>query len=81
MKTAYREWIAKRLKDLRIKSDLQQSDLAQRLRMNPSAYRAYEDARAEPSIFTLKRLCEIFGITLDAFMNNSPTNEQTQNFC
>lgn len=77
MKTVYREWIGKRLKLFRDKTDFSQSQLAQKIGMKKRAYGKYEEGEAEPSIYTLKKLCKIFGTTLDDFMKDSPQEPAT----
>ncbi len=56
---------AKRLKTLRIKSELNQTQLAQRLNLKSSAISKYEKGLTQPGIETLITLAQIFGVSLD----------------
>lgn len=54
-----------RLKELRIDSDMSQTELANKLNLKASAISKYEKDITQPSIETLKSLSEIFGVTVD----------------
>ncbi len=57
-----------RIKQLRKKNGLTQSELASRLGVSPSAVGMYEQDRREPDSRILGRLCELFGVTGDYFI-------------
>lgn len=76
MKTEYREWIAGRLKTLRSEAKLKQGAVATLLNMKQGTYGTYEQGTAEPSIFVLKQICEIYHITIDQFMQGSPNPKE-----
>ena len=73
MKNQYRKWIGDRLKDLRKIANIDQEVFATMVGKNRPAYAAYEEGRAEPSILTLKKICDIHNITVDKFLEGCPT--------
>lgn len=74
MKNVYREWVKERLKGLRSQSSKEQADVARAINSKPGTYASYEEARCMPSVFTIKRICVYYGITLDEFMQGAPVN-------
>lgn len=62
---------AQRLKDLRIKSELNQTQLAQKLNLRSSAISKYEKGLTQPGIDTLVLLSQIFKVSLDYLVGNS----------
>lgn len=72
MKTAYREWLGARLKHFRELHKLTTTQVAALLDMNLKTYSHYEEGVSMPSILTLERICAIYKITLDKFMQGSP---------
>lgn len=60
-----------RIKELRISSNLTQSELAVRIGLNQSAIGKYERGELEPSISTLKSLSKIFECSIDYILCNS----------
>ncbi len=80
MKTAYRKWIARKLQELRHKRNFTQFDVAFKLQINESTYRAYEASRAEPSVMIIKEVCKIYKLTLDQFLKDSPEFITTAKF-
>jgi transcriptional regulator with XRE-family HTH domain len=66
-----------RLKDLRIEHGYLQQELASILNMSTSAYGYYEQGRNEPSLETLKKVAETFGVSTDYLLgltNTASTN-------
>lgn len=72
MKNAFREWSKERLKHYRKIHGLKKEQLADLVKKNTKTYSAYEEGRAEPSLLTLKKLCSIFQVSMDEFMNGCP---------
>lgn len=72
MKTEYRAWLAKRLKQIRIKMGWSQNDAAEIAEKKLCTWQAYEEERAETNIRTLKKFCQAAGMTVDAFLEGSP---------
>lgn len=70
MKTQYRKWIAKKLRQLR--GEWTQQFVADQLEIKLRTYQAYEEARAEPGLRLLKKICILFSISLDEFTVDSP---------
>ncbi len=60
-----------RIKRLRKRNGMTQSELAARLGISPSAVGMYEQDRREPDSRILGRLCEIFGVTGDYFIGST----------
>jgi len=54
-----------RLKELRKNSPYTQKDIAGKLGISVSAYQYYESGKNEPNIENLKRLANLFDVTLD----------------
>lgn len=75
MKNTYRKWIGERLRYFR--GSMSQAVLAEKIGKKRAAYDAYEQGRAEPSIFTLKKICDLFNITIDKFLEDCPTDPAT----
>lgn len=72
MKNAFREWNRQRLRHFRQAKDLKKEQVAELVKKNPKTYSAYEEGRSEPSLLTLKKLCSIFQVSMDEFMNGCP---------
>lgn len=66
-----------RIKDLRIKANLKQTDLAQKLSCSPTTISNYEVGIRDIDSETINKLCEIFGCTADYLLGRSelPTPE------
>ncbi len=76
MKTIYRKWIGDRLRHYRAKHKLSQLQLAHDVGLLESTWRAYEEGRAEPSIYTLHKACNVFRVKLDTFLKGSPIDDE-----
>lgn len=55
----------RRLKELRRERRMTQSDLAQILNISTGAISMYEKGLRQPTFETLKRIADIFGVTID----------------
>ena len=42
-----------------------QKDVYLRLQVSPNCYASWEQGRTEPDIASIKKLCEIFGVSAD----------------
>jgi len=49
--------------------------MADRLNIKRKTFYAYLEARAEPSVLTLKKFCLITGISVDDFLSDIPDEE------
>ena len=58
-----------RLKELRIERGLTQKQLAQLIGSAQSAVYYWEADRQEPSISSLKKICEVFDVSADYLLN------------
>ena len=61
-----------RIAALRRAAGWSQAELAQRLRVSPSAVGMYEQGRREPAVDTLVALSELFGVTIDYLVTGKP---------
>ena len=60
-----------RLKQLRISNDLTLKDVASKIDMSLMAYAHYEHGDREPSLETLKKLCDLFDVSADYLIGRS----------
>lgn len=72
MKTAYRIFLADQFRSYRKSKRKTQQQMAELLGLKHRAYQAYEEARAEASVFTIKSFCEIVKVKVDKFLKGSP---------
>lgn len=61
-----------RIAALRRAAGWSQAELAQRLRISPSAVGMYEQGRREPAAQMLAELSELFGVTIDYLVTGKP---------
>ena len=57
--------MAERLKELRIKNNLTQAQVAEKLNISRPAYTYYETGKKQPSIETLKALADLYTTSVD----------------
>lgn len=62
---SYRKALGKRLASLRNERDLSQEGIARKLKIKRSRWGSYEEGRAEPPLFILQKIVNIFNLTLD----------------
>jgi transcriptional regulator with XRE-family HTH domain len=60
-----------RLKELRIKNEMQQNQLAELVNLKPSAISKYENGSTQPGIDMLKKLAAIFSVSVDYLIGES----------
>lgn len=65
---------AKNLKELRKKYDLKQVELAKSTGISKSVLSYYESEKSEPTLSSLIKLSEAFGITIDELVSGDFTN-------
>lgn len=63
--------ISEKIRELRKKSGMTQSELAKKLGISPSAVGMYEQGRREPDNKVLLKLCGIFNTTTDYLLGKS----------
>ena len=63
------------LRSLRNKNNYSQSAVAAYLEISRQMYNKYEKGTAEPSLKNIKKLCELYKVSADVFLNNSQKNE------
>lgn len=54
-------YIGKRIRDMRYKSQLSQSELGKKLNVDARTISSWETDRTEPKMFQIQQLCKIFG--------------------
>lgn len=57
------------LKEIRKNSELTQKEVAVQLNVVESCYANWEQGRTEPNIAMLRKLCNIFNVTIDELIN------------
>ncbi|MDE6691731.1 MAG: helix-turn-helix transcriptional regulator [Clostridia bacterium] len=62
--------------DYRKKLNLTQKDLGEKLNVSPQAVSKWENGQAEPDASTIIKLCEIFRISTDELLGNTPPAEE-----
>ncbi len=67
-----------RLAALRKAAGLNQTQLAQILKISNSTVGMYEQGRREPSLETLTAIADFFGVSIDFLVTGRPTTEQEQ---
>ena len=75
MKNLYREFTGNRMKALRLEKKKKQMEMASLLGIKLKAYQSYEEKRAEPSIFIIKKFCKIIRMKVDKFLEGSPESD------
>lgn len=70
------ENLGKKIADYRKKLNLTQKALGDMLNLSPQAISKWENGQAEPDADTIKKLCEIFKISTDEFLDNLPPAEE-----
>jgi len=68
-------YLASNLRFLRKQKAITQNDLADQLDVQRTMISAYEDARSEPKLTTLQKLCEIFEVGLEELMEYDIENK------
>lgn len=72
MKNEFNEWLKERIKLLLDQHKIHKDKMADYLNMKKKSFYAYLDGRAQPSLTTTQKFCQILGITMDEFMKGSP---------
>lgn len=71
--------LGEKVKELRTQSGLTQKDLADKVSVTAQAVSRWEQDIVEPDIGTLKKLSEIFSISLDLLLSNKPLPSKEPN--
>lgn len=67
-----------RLKFLREKEKMYQSELAEKLNLAPSSISMYERGDRDPDTSTLAKIAQIFNVTTDYLLGISDTNDEVE---
>ncbi len=70
------ENLGQTITDYRKKFNLTQKDLGEKLNVSPQAVSKWENGQAEPDASTIIKLCEIFKISTDELLGNTPPAEE-----
>lgn len=57
--------VCNRIKNLRLKKDITQSELCEEIKVNRITYSGYENCRAEPPMEVLVRIADFYHVSLD----------------
>lgn len=68
-------YFSKKLRELRDKFCMTQSELADKLGVSTSTIGMYEQNRREPNFETLKKICDIFSTQADYLISKDDTND------
>lgn len=63
--TKRKKIIAERLREIRIKSNMKQKDIADKIKMNVVTYSGYENERSFPPIELLIQIADAYNVSLD----------------
>ena len=67
-----------RIAFLRRNAGMSQQELAQRLKISPSAVGMYEQGRREPSVQLLSNMADIFGVSIDFLVTGKASSAREQ---
>ena len=70
------ESLGQTITEYRKKLSLTQKDLGEKLNVSPQAVSKWENGQAEPDASTIKKLCEIFKISTDELLGNTPPADE-----
>lgn len=64
--------IADKIRNLRLEEGLSQKEVAYLLGLSKNAFTNYESGIREPSLDTLKKICELFDVSADYLLGLEP---------
>ncbi len=64
-----------KLKELRMKYNYTQKEIAKKLNTNSVNYNRYELEKVKPDIETLKKLSKLYHVSIDTLVDNEETNQ------
>jgi transcriptional regulator with XRE-family HTH domain len=67
-----------RLRELRLKKNISQEEVARQIGITRSAYSHYEINNRQPVYETLKKLAVLFDVSLDYIIGGEPARQETQ---
>jgi len=67
------------IKELRLKNNFTQQEVAERIGITRPAYTAYELGKREPDFNTLRILADLFGVSTDFLLGRSPQKSYSKN--
>ncbi len=68
--------LGQRIAAIRRHFGMSQAELAEKMRVSPSAIGMYEQGRREPSLDGVVTLCRIFGVSADYMLTGRPLTKQ-----
>jgi len=71
--------LGKRFKRFRVKAGYNQKEAAELIGVNNYQLGNYETNRSEPNITALKKMSEIYGVSIDALVGNFPAMKVQEN--
>lgn len=61
---------SKNLKDLRLKANLTQAQIAQELDITQQSYQKWESGKSKPTLNTLEMFSDFFGVSIEELLSN-----------
>ena len=68
--------VMERLKQLRISNKLYQKDVAEKIGVDRSTYVKYENGQSEPNFEILKRLADLFNVSIDYLLGHDDKKKE-----
>ena len=69
-----------KIRELRIKQDLTQEDLAKQLQITRQTISKWDSNKSVPDIMYVKDLCQIFDISIDEFLSNATYQKKNKKY-
>ena len=69
-----------RIKELRVRAGLKQTELASAINVTQGTISAYEKGRTEPDIDTMKKLSAIFGVPIEQIFGEAREIQANENY-
>ena len=60
----------KKLKELRLKANLTQKEIAEKLNISQPAYQQWESGRRKPTLTTLEMFSDFFGVSIEELLSD-----------
>lgn len=61
---------SKKLKELRLKANLTQKEIAEKLNISQPSYQQWESGRRKPTLTTLEMFSDFFGVSIEELLSN-----------
>lgn len=61
---------SKKLKELRLKANLTQNEIAEKLNISQPSYQQWESGRRKPTLTTLEMFSDFFGVSIEELLSD-----------